>query len=177
MKEYRRHINKTDLAALIFMGLVFGIALAARLSGTGGTKPFAILTGAVFFALAWLILMPVRYELTAEELIIDGPWPLRRRLIRYEQILDLDSVGSFLPFKADADAVELVLTIRKDGTDRTKKVSCHPSHVKEFFVELKDRSPNLVKHETVRPIKDDVVQTLMETDPAGSQTKEEEKKL
>ena len=133
MTEYRRHINKTDLAALVFMGLIFGISLAALVSGTGKTRSFAILTGVVFFALAWLILMSIRYELTQKELIIDGPWPLRRHLIRYEQILDLDSVGSFLPFKADADAVELVLTIRKDGTDRTKKVSCHLSTQKSFL--------------------------------------------
>lgn len=164
MKEFRRHINKTDIAALIFMAAVFGISLYAQLSGAGKTKTFTILTGVVLIALAWLILTPIRYEIGEDVLIIDGPWPLKERRIPYEKVLDIDGIGSFLPFKADADAVELVLTVQKEDSDRFKKVSCHPSHAKEFFEELKKRCPNLVEHETMRPKKKDVFQTLMGTD-------------
>ena len=175
MTDFKRHINIMDMAALIFMGLVFGVSLYAWLSGAGRTRTFTLLTGIVLAALLWLILMPIRYRLTEEALVIEGPWPLKTRSIRYRQILDLDSAGSFLSFKADADAVELIVTWKKDGSDRLKKTACHPSHAKEFYEELESRCPNLVKHERTRPIKDDVVAVLAGQNDAQQQNEKRQK--
>ncbi len=148
MKEFRRHINKADLAGFVFLLLIFLLSLYVRISGGGDTRPLLWITGVASLLLGWLVLMPVRYRFAEETLQIKGPWPLKGRSIRYTDILEMDSVGSFISYKMDADAAELILNCRKVDSDRTFRLSCHPTGAREFAELIEERCPNLIKHET-----------------------------
>ncbi len=152
--EFRRHINKLDLAGVVFMAFIFGISLVSLLTGLADTALFTFLSGLTLAGLVWLILMPVTYCLEEKELLIRGPWPLRSRKIDYNSVLDIDAVGSYLSYKTDADAVEIMLTLKKGTGDKTGKISCHPTGARAFVRELDARCPHLVRLDAARPHND-----------------------
>ena len=147
MREFGRHVNKLDLAGFVFLLLVFLLAFYVRISGGGDTAPVMWISGIAGLLLGWLVLMPVRYRFAEETLSVEGPWPLKGRTVRYTDILELDSVGSFAAYRMDADSAELILTCRKADSDRTFRLSCHPTGAKEFAELIKERCPNLLSHE------------------------------
>ena len=147
MREFRRHIGKTDLAGFVFLLLVFLLSFYVWISGGGDTRPLLWITGIASVLLGWLILMPVRYIFTEDMLRTEGPWPFKGRSVRYGDILEMDSVGSFAAYKMDADSAELILTCRKADSDRLFRLSCHPAKAKEFAELINERCPDLIKQE------------------------------
>ena len=160
MTEFRRHINKTDLVAVLFLGFIFGISLTSQLTGLARTGIFTLLTGAVLAVLGWLIFMPAVYSFTEKELRVRGPWPLPERKIPYENVLDIDAVGSYVSFRMDADAAEIVLTWKVPGQEKSRRTSCHPTHAKEFVQLLDERCTHLLPKETKASGKNDLISVL-----------------
>lgn len=160
MTAFKRHINRMDLAAIIFLGIIFAVSLGSSLAGLARTELFAILTGVVLIALMWLILMPVSYLFTDKELIIHGPWPLPDKHLPYDKIIDIDGVGSYFSFRMDADAVEIILTWKTTGDVKSKRTSCHPTHAREFVQMLDGHCTNLVPKRPKTSEKKDLISVL-----------------
>ena len=143
VKRFKRHITVFEKATAIILWGILGAAMVAQLFyGIGAELLIAVF--AIFAVLfTYLVLLPVEYEFGEDELVVINSLFGKTQRISYEEMIDCDTVGSFLLSKQDFDAVEAIITYRPTGKKTKKSVSCHPKNITDFVQTIYVRAPHL----------------------------------
>jgi len=136
LKSFKRHISLFEKFALAALCLLLLLMIAGQLCYGGGSVGFMIFLAVCIVSLLFLLLIPLRYELHEDCLIIVNPSPLKSKTVKYSQIVKFDTVGSNVAAKIDADAKEVLIVCSFEGKRFKKVVSCHPKNVCSFVEEL-----------------------------------------
>ena len=143
MEKYRKHISDTEKTVAVILWLLFLLSVATHLLFDGNVLALAAIFAACGLVFSCLVFLPESYELREDALVVESA--LRKRLvIPYEQILHVDTVGTFRGSKRDFDTVEVIVKYRPIGKKLTRSVSCHPKNVLGFVNTLKPSCPNLI---------------------------------
>lgn len=143
VKRYKRHITVLEKGtAIILWGFLGATVVAQLFYGIGAELLMAVFA---FFAIlfTYLVFLPVEYELRETELVVISSFSKKEQRIPYSEIVDCDTVGSFLLSKQDFDSVEAIITYQPEGKGRNRTISCHPKNVTDFVQTIYMRAPHL----------------------------------
>ena len=143
MNRFPKHISYLEYAAAGVLLLFFLLAAAVQLFFGGGALPLLFFFGIGLALFAGLAFLPESYEITEDALLVDRKL-FGRRLIPFQEILQLDVVGNYRFFKRDFDSAEVIVRYRPAGKKRVRSVSCHPEGMLEFVRLLQEKCPNLI---------------------------------
>ena len=143
MERYPRHISTVEKIVAVILWLMTAAAVVTQLFFQEDVLALAAVFAVLGLVFSCLVFLPESYELQEGALVVDSA--LRKRLvIPYEQILHIDTVGTFRSSKRDFDTVEVIVKYRPLGKKLTRTVSCHPKNVLGFVNTLKPSCPNLI---------------------------------
>lgn len=143
VKKFKRHITVFEKGTAIILWGFLGITAIAQLFYGIGAELLIAVFAFFAFLFTYLVFLPVEYELGEHELVVISSLSGKKQRIPYGEIIDCDTVGSFLLSKKDFDAVEAIITYCPEGKKRNKTVSCHPKNVTDFVQTLYVRAPHL----------------------------------
>ena len=130
------------IVAGVFLLFVL-LCAAVQLFFGGGVLLLLLISGSCFLIYASLVFLPESYVIAEDSLVVDRKL-FGRRLIPFEEILQLDAVGNFRVFKREFDSAEIIVRYCPAGKKRVRSISCHPERVLEFVGLLQKKCPNLV---------------------------------
>ena len=143
MRSFKRHIGFVEMATAVFIWALFFATLGVRLFFGGELTVLLLFFGCCAAVLTFLLLTPLRYEFGDDSLLIVNKKPLKDRIIPYKSVVKCDTIGSFMVSKSDIDAVEVLITYKPDGANRSKTICCHPKKVDKFVKMLQDSCPTM----------------------------------
>lgn len=143
MGRYSRHVSTVEKIVAVILWLMAVAAVVTQLFFNENVLALAAVSAVCGVVFSCLVFLPETYELQENALVVESA--LRKRLvIPYEQILHIDTVGTFRGSKRDFDTVEVMVKYRPTGKKLTRTVSCHPKNVLGFVNTLKPSCPNLI---------------------------------
>ena len=142
--KFQKHISRIEIILAGAMYLLLLLAMITQLFFGGGALLILAALTIISVVYTYLVFWPECYEFKEHSFLLTNSKRERTLEIRYLDIIDFNTVGSFQLSQRDFDTVEVILTYRTGPKERKRTVSCHPKDIHGFVNMLQKQCPHLI---------------------------------